>query len=56
MSGDSDSESVGDIVVEFVETAVTAVAVERNNADEVGRKVRQACARRLTTVRGAEGV
>ena len=65
MAEDSGSESVGDIVAddeaidevaEVVETVVAAVAVERNEAEEVRRKERQACARRLTAVRGAAGV
>jgi hypothetical protein len=63
VAGDSGSESVGDIaeddevaeVAEVPETVVATVAVERNEADEVRRKVRQACARRLTAVRGAVG-
>ena len=45
-----------DEVAEVVETVVAAVAVEHNEADELRRKVRQACARRLTAVRGTEGV
>ena len=65
MAEDSGSESVGDIVAdddttddlaEAVETVVAAVAVEGNEADEVRRKVRQACERKFTAVRGAEGV
>ena len=45
-----------DEVAEVVEMVVAAVAVERNEAEEVRRKERHACARRLTAVRGAEGV
>ena len=65
MAEDSGSESVGDIVAdddatdelaEVEETVVAAVAVEGNEADEVRRKVRQACERKFTAVRGAEGV
>ena len=65
MAEDSGSESVGDIVAdddatdevaEVEETVVVAVAVEHNEADEVRRKVRQACVRKFTAVCGAEGV
>ena len=45
-----------DELAEVEETVVAAVAVERNDADEVRREMRQACARRLTAVRGAQGV
>ena len=45
-----------DELAEVEETVVAAVAVERNDADEVRRKMRQACARRLTAMRGAEDV
>ena len=58
MAEDSGSESVGDIVADddAIDDVAELVAVERNEADEVRRKVRQAFARRLTAVRGAEGV
>lgn len=61
MAGDSGSESVGDIVAdddaadEAAEAVVAAVAVERSEADEERRNVRQACASMLTAVRGAVG-
>ena len=71
-AGDSDSESVGDMVghadadaidegaevVEVPEIVVAAVALaaERGDADEDRRNLRQACASKLMVVRGAGGV
>jgi hypothetical protein len=42
-------------VVEAPEIVVATVAVECNETDEERRNERQACARRLTAVRGAVG-